>query len=390
VHLESEVEGETAMTRIAVGLTAVLMCLGFMNEASAVCRFTVTEGTIVEVVLSAEPTDADETTTEAEDEKAADEKAKNADGENDASDTPTADQDVNEVVVDIEKTEVQTDGADGKPTVKITGKVIFIGPDGQKKEIDLDSKEGQALTLKMYQGGGKPGVMMLRSTKGAAGVGPVLQLTHEGVAEEERFVIGVQCEEVSPLLQRHLKLESGGVVIVDVRDETPAAEAGMEKDDILTFIDDKPLKTRDELITMVTESEGRELSVTVIRDGETQVLKITPKKMKVPVIVAPAEAEIEEIRSLAGPGQSAVRLHRVHPGILLEGGIPSDHEALVKKLEALRRSAAAIRHEEDQHSEQPADIRDTVAELQAELKELREQITQLNKELDRKSENQKK
>jgi hypothetical protein len=389
VHLESELEGETAMTRIAVGLTAVLMCLGFTEQAAAVCRFTVTEGTTVEVVLTAEPVDADENVTETDEEKPADQKARDADSARDESDSPAADQNVNEVVVDIEKTEVHTDRKDGKPTVKITGKVIFIGPDGQKKEIDLDSKEGQALTLKMYQGDGKPGVMMLRSTEGTAGVGPVLQLTHEGIAEEERYVIGVQCEEVSPLLQRHLKLESGGVVILDVRDETPAAEAGLEKDDILTSINDKPLKTRDELITVVTESEGRELSVTVIRDGETQVLKITPKKMKVPVIVAPAEAEIEEIRSLAGPGQNAVRLHRVHPGILMEGGIPSDHEALVKKLEALRRSAAAIRHEDNQHSEHPADIRDSMAELQAELKELREQITQLNKELDRKSENQK-
>jgi len=377
------------MTRITVGLMAVVMCLGVMNQAQAVCRFTVTEGTTVEVVLSADPGDSDEVVTETDETAAIDEKTNDAESEKELSDIPSADQDGNEVVVDIEKTEVRADGEDGKPTVKITGKVIFIGPDGQKKEIDLDSKEGHALTLKMYQGGGKPGVMMLRSAKGAAGVGPVLQLTHEGVAEEERYVIGVQCEEVSPLLQRHLKLESGGVVVVDVRDETPAAEAGLEKDDILISIDDKPLKTRDELITVVTESEGRELSVTVIRDGETQVLKITPKKMKVPVIVAPAEAEIEEIRSLAGPGQNAVRLHRVHPGILLEGGIPRDHEALVKKLEALRRSAAELRHENDQHAEHPAPIRDTMAELQAELKQLREEIAQLNKELDRKSENQK-
>ena len=78
-------------------------------------------------------------------------------------------------------------------------------------------------------------------------------------------------------------LEDGkGVKILDVDGDTPAAKAGLQKDDVITEIDGKSIASVDELRTKVRElKEGDSIKVTYNRGGKTQTADIKfPKKLK--------------------------------------------------------------------------------------------------------------
>jgi regulator of sigma E protease len=64
-----------------------------------------------------------------------------------------------------------------------------------------------------------------------------------------------------------------------IRPGQPAAEAGLEPGDLVTAIDGKPVDKWTELVETVRGSEGHTLAFTIERDGVTQTIDVTPKKM---------------------------------------------------------------------------------------------------------------
>ncbi len=78
-------------------------------------------------------------------------------------------------------------------------------------------------------------------------------------------------------------LEDGkGVKVLDVDEDTPAAKAGLKKDDVITEIDGKELKSVDDLRTKARDmKEGDSFKVQYKRDGKTQSAEIKfPRKLK--------------------------------------------------------------------------------------------------------------
>jgi serine protease Do len=78
-------------------------------------------------------------------------------------------------------------------------------------------------------------------------------------------------------------LEEGkGVKVLDVDSETPAAKAGLQKDDIITEINGKAVASVDELRNQLRDSkEGDTLKITFNRGGKTQTADVKfPKKLK--------------------------------------------------------------------------------------------------------------
>lgn len=67
-------------------------------------------------------------------------------------------------------------------------------------------------------------------------------------------------------------------VVGRVYPKSPAAEAGFEPDDLIVELDGKPVADFSDLQSTVSTSEGRTLSVRVIRNGEQQKLSVTPRK----------------------------------------------------------------------------------------------------------------
>ena len=161
------------------------------------------------------------------------------------------------------------------------------------------------------------------------------------VRQEERWVLGIQCDAADALLRKHLKLGSAGLVILQVKAETPAAESDLQPGDLITRIDDNELTCRDDLIKAVTNSNGAGLDLTVLREGEARKIQVTPRRMMVPVLMSPATSKLAGDED--GNEEKDTRESKIFQGVLIQGAGPFDEidleemdvEALVRQVREL-------------------------------------------------------
>ena len=71
---------------------------------------------------------------------------------------------------------------------------------------------------------------------------------------------------------------SNEALVTQVASESPAFEVGLQPGDIILAVDDENIENIDELIETVNQNVGREITLTVERDGETQDINITPRE----------------------------------------------------------------------------------------------------------------
>ena len=91
-----------------------------------------------------------------------------------------------------------------------------------------------------------------------------------------KYWIGVMCEDLeSELVKSQLRIDSG-VSIEDVLAGGPAEKAGLKKYDILAEVDGKPLDGLPMLGKCIAESQGAELQLTVIRNGDRLQIALAP------------------------------------------------------------------------------------------------------------------
>lgn len=72
-------------------------------------------------------------------------------------------------------------------------------------------------------------------------------------------------------------MENGFVKVVAPIDDTPAQRAGIEAGDLITRLDDKPVKgmTLNDAVTVMRGKPGSDITLTVVREGVDKPLKIT-------------------------------------------------------------------------------------------------------------------
>lgn len=275
------------------------------------------------------------------------------------------------------------------PKSRVSGKIVIIDADGKRKEFQLNGDQGRV--LKSNQ---KPGRAEAGGSDDAKETAAEKQDDLQESETEERYVLGVQCEEASELLRTHLKLGNKGLVILDVREETPAAEAGLQKDDILASVNDKDLENLSQLVEAVSGSNGAVVRLSILRAGDQQEISVTPRKMQVPTMVVPAGMEVEEIHNLLGKGVPHIGVRRIHAGVLLDGHVPGEQRDVQELVERLRQMA------EDSGDSAKAESRititapgaadvlelrtareteDAVRELREEVRQLKEQLSELQK-----------
>ena len=68
------------------------------------------------------------------------------------------------------------------------------------------------------------------------------------------------------------------MVVARVEPDSPAAKVEIKENDILLSVGDKPIKSPGNLIEAVAKSEGKELSLKLIRGGKPLTLSVTPEK----------------------------------------------------------------------------------------------------------------
>lgn len=265
-----------------------------------------------------------------------------------------------EVRVESRSSSSSTNG--DEPQVKTEGRIVVIGPDGVKKEYDLNAPEGRALILEME--GGLDALKVLEgqaaaSSKAAADAEPA----------KERVMIGVACEEAPQLLRKHLKLDNAGLVVLAVSDNSPAADAKIEPDDVLVSLNERQLQTIEQLMEVVSTLDGQPARLQIIRSGSPLEITVTPRKMTVPDL-APAteESDATALNAPRLPGRNQ-RFNRLFPGVIIDEQFPADPAAMERMLKKL----SSLVREESQHTpdEQLQQLREEIQQLRREVNEIK-------------------
>lgn len=95
----------------------------------------------------------------------------------------------------------------------------------------------------------------------------------------ESRMIGIGVTQLTKQLAEHFKVESG-VMINSVRENSPAARAGLKAGDIIVELDGKAIKGDYDLIRGINEKKEGDVQVTIMRDGRRQTISVTPEKSK--------------------------------------------------------------------------------------------------------------
>jgi hypothetical protein len=98
-----------------------------------------------------------------------------------------------------------------------------------------------------------------------------------GIVLEKAAYLGIATTPAPPVLRKHLKLPDGVGLVVDfVEPGSPAAEAGVQRDDCATKLNDQLLVNSDQLAVLVrTFDPGTEVTLTVYRSGKPRALPVT-------------------------------------------------------------------------------------------------------------------
>lgn len=103
----------------------------------------------------------------------------------------------------------------------------------------------------------------------------VSQLLEDGSAEHA--FLGIAPAQLTPQIADRLGAEvEQGVVALEVVEGGPADEAGIAAGDIITTIDNREIRSVEELFTALREQEpGDEVTVTVVTDGDEREVRVT-------------------------------------------------------------------------------------------------------------------
>lgn len=125
-------------------------------------------------------------------------------------------------------------------------------------------------------------------------------LSTEANSSDTRPYIGVQLDmsTLPDLLTKHLRLLPGqGVRVRNIQKSSPAEEIGLERDDIITRIQDQDVYKYESIVFAVQEAQvGEEITLEIIHLGERRQLKIKLGQTEgEPEWKYPPEPEIEQV-----------------------------------------------------------------------------------------------
>lgn len=109
----------------------------------------------------------------------------------------------------------------------------------------------------------------------AAAAQPVA--AQEGRREHRPVWIGAMCIPVDAALQAQLQLDDGvGLLVAEVVPESPAAQAGLKKFDVVTSIDGKTLRHVGQLMEAVDDAGDQSLKLELYRASKSQTIEVKP------------------------------------------------------------------------------------------------------------------
>lgn len=249
--------------------------------------------------------------------------------------------------------------------VQRSGRITIVGPDGKKQEFEIPF-DGAELRLDDVKG---------------------LDLKPEdiqGVLRErmqKKPMIGVVLAPVSEDLAPHLNLEPGeGAMIVQVRENSPAAKAGLVKSDIITHLNGEKVSDFETLQQQIEQHVEEELQLRVIHSGKPREVSLKAEVMELPML---RWADLDEDWEKMPPdiqGKVKVLRDMEKKGgvVLFDSGIhlpPELAELHAKAAQEQARAAQAQGHAQEMQA-----MAEELQQLREELKQLRELILSQQKE----------
>jgi len=93
--------------------------------------------------------------------------------------------------------------------------------------------------------------------------------------------IGIGVSSLTKQLGEYFGAPDGkGLLINNVRENSPAAKAGLKAGDIIVEADGKEIKNNTDLIRTLNEKKEGDVQLTIIRDRNRQTVQVTPEKLK--------------------------------------------------------------------------------------------------------------
>ena len=194
---------------------------------------------------------------------------------------------------------VRFNGEEITSTRKLTRLVSEVAPDHQVKlTIARGGSEQEIIAtigkraLPKFEGGNfnfsTPGAMgNLNGYKELLKLKDLPQMKDFPQGEGQNFVwrvgegrqIGIGVTPLGKQLAEHFGVDSG-VMISEVRENSPAAKAGLKAGDIIVNIDGKAVKGDFDLIRAINGKKDGDVTLTVVRDGKRQTISVTPEASK--------------------------------------------------------------------------------------------------------------
>jgi len=118
--------------------------------------------------------------------------------------------------------------------------------------------------------------------------GTLLPMPVPGEGDESFFIfsgasrqIGIDVSPLSKQLADFFGVAGGnGLLINNVRKDSPADKAGLKAGDIVTEADGKTIKTKLDLIRALGEKKEGDVTLTIVRDKNRQTIRVTPEAAK--------------------------------------------------------------------------------------------------------------
>lgn len=99
--------------------------------------------------------------------------------------------------------------------------------------------------------------------------------------EAPAFWIGVSVSPLEPALRAQLNLpQNHGLLAIGVVKDGPAAQADIKVHDILLTLDGKPLDSQEKLVELVQSHGEKSVPIALIRAGKPQTVIVTPQRRK--------------------------------------------------------------------------------------------------------------
>jgi len=91
--------------------------------------------------------------------------------------------------------------------------------------------------------------------------------------------IGVGITPLTKQLADHFRVDSG-VLVNEVRENSPASKAGLRAGDIILKVDNRTIMNQNDLIHAINEKKDGNVQLTIVRDGNRQTISVTPEAAK--------------------------------------------------------------------------------------------------------------